>query len=67
LPLRDYGCDFFPFGEREFTDLIFCGKCAADFCDEEDYHSEILKSNSEKIIVESRELESLVEVFPLSA
>lgn len=47
LPLKDYGYDFYPFGKNEFTDLILCGKCAADYCGEDDYHFEEIENESE--------------------
>jgi Protein of unknown function (DUF433) len=53
--LEDYGCDSLLFGEKNFADLILCGKCAADFFGEEDYHSEKPKKNSETIIVELKD------------
>ena len=66
LPLKDYGCDLFLFGEDNFTDLIFCGKCAADYSGEEDYHSEISKDDF-GTIAESNEIENLSNIFPLLA
>lgn len=67
LPLKDYGYDSYPFGENDFADLLFCGKCAADYCGEEDYHCERLKNDSETIVLKFNKIESLANIFPLSA
>jgi hypothetical protein len=67
LPLKDYGYDFYLCGESDFIDLILCGKCAADYCGEEDYHSEKLKDILEINVVESNETENLSNIFPLLA
>lgn len=67
LPLKDYGYDSYIFGENDFADLILCGKCAADYCGEEDYHSEKLKDNFDIVIVKSNKIENFANMFPLSA
>ncbi len=53
LSLEDYGYEPLVFGENDvFADNTLCGKCAADYYGEEDYHSERFRDKNENIIFE---------------
>lgn len=57
--LEDYGAEPLIFGKDDFIDLILCGKCAADYLGEEDYHSEKIRNEFESIVLESSDDEQI--------
>ena len=63
--LEDYGDEPLIFGKDDFVDLILCGRCATDYFAEEDYHSEKLRDEFEKIILKSIDDERKIQTLEM--